>query len=91
MATISQALNTMFQPTKTVFILQVTGGEVVVERRGTSTAAWAPLVMGPAGVGSSGLQNRYIVDGAVTVDNPVAGAQYQIVAVSGNPVVQVDE
>lgn len=91
MATISQALNTMFQPTKLVFILQVTGGEAYVERRGTSTAAWAPLVVGSAGSTLSGVQNRYVVDGSVTIDNPVLGAQYRVIALSGSPVIQVDE
>lgn len=41
MATISQALNTMFQPTKLVFILQVTGGDAYVGARTGAMEFWS--------------------------------------------------
>jgi hypothetical protein len=78
MATICSALNTAFTPVTGSFNVQVSGGNVQLERRNTSGAAWA--VVGPI---SAGL--------AVVVDTPVAGADYRFVGMTGSPTVQADQ
>lgn len=78
MATIASALNTPFTPAAGSFIAQVSGGRALLQRRGTAGAAWV-------NVGELGS------DVAPMIENPVAAAQYQFVAVSGTPVVQADQ
>ena len=78
MATLTTSLDTAFTPSTGDFIVQSSGGLAALQRRNTSGAAWVE-------VGTiSGNQ-------AMVVDNPVAGAQYQFVAVIGTPSVQADQ
>lgn len=79
MATIASAVNTAFTPgAATPFIVQVGGSlaPVTLMRRNTSGAAWVPV--GPP------------ISGALIVDNPVAGAEYQF-ACNGTAQVQADQ
>lgn len=78
MATIASALNTPFTPAVGSFIVQASAGRAMLQRRGTSGAAWT-------NVGEIG------ADVSPVVENPVAGAQYQFIAASGTPVVQADQ
>lgn len=80
MATLVSALATSFTPAQGDFIVQVTGGAAVLQRRNTSGAAWAPV--------------ETLDSGAYVVSNPVAGAQYQLVAPPGSLIagtVQADQ
>jgi hypothetical protein len=92
MATISTSLNTAFTPGAGDFIVQVTGGAVQLQRRNTSGAAWAnvpsPLNYTMLGTSTASPLND---SSAWTVANPVAGAQYRAVAVTGTPVFQADQ
>lgn len=83
MPTIATALNTPFGPQRTEFIVQVTGGKCRLERRNTSGAAWAPIMREDDTV--------WKLSGAHVVPNPVSGAQYQLIAIEGTPVIQADE
>ena len=79
MTTLVSAVETVFTPTATTFIAQVTNGQAYLERRNTSGSAWAQLRGAP------------IQDEAVIVDNPVVGAEYRFRSVMGAPVVQAEE
>lgn len=78
MPTLTSSLNTVFTPAAGTFIVQCTGGIVQLERRGTSSAAWA--ILGPL---KSGEANN--------VDNPTALADYRFTGIAGTPVVQADQ
>jgi hypothetical protein len=78
MATIASAVNTVFTPAVGSFVAQCTGGQVRIDRRNTSGAAWTTV--GFIDFGTS-----------VIVDNPVSGCQYQFTTTSGTPVVQADQ
>ncbi|MEJ7932567.1 hypothetical protein WG922_21535 [Ramlibacter sp. AN1015] len=79
MATLTSSLNTAFTPAAGDFIVQCSAGTASLERRNTSGAGWVR-------VGEITGNNAFIVS------NPVAGAQYQFVAVgSGTPTVQADQ
>jgi len=45
----SSTFNTAFVPTQGEFTIDVTGGQAQLERRGTSSAAWAHLAILAAG------------------------------------------
>lgn len=78
MAVISSALNTDFTPALGDFIATVDGGTVMLMRR---NASGQPLA-----------QCGLIRPGeAVIVSNPVAGAVYQALPQSGNPVFRADQ
>jgi hypothetical protein len=79
MTTLVSAVETVFTPTATTFIAQVSGGQAYLERRNTSGSAWAQLRGAP------------ITDESVIVDNPVIGASYRFRAVNGSPTVQAEE
>ena len=66
MATLVSALSTTFTPAAGDFLVQVTGGSAVLQRRNTSGAAWAPVEL--------------LDTGAYVLSNPVAGADYRFVA-----------
>lgn len=78
MATLTTALNTSFEPAVGQFVAQCSNGQVSLERRGTSGAAWVSV-------------GFITPNSAPVIDNPVAGCQYRFVAVSGSPVVQADQ
>ena len=78
MATLSTALNTPFTPASGTFGLQVTGGAIRLEKRGTSGAAWAKVA-------------EIYAENAALIDNPIAGADYRMIAIAGSPVVQADQ
>ena len=75
MATLTAALDTDFTPAAGDFIAQATGGTANLLRKNSSGAQFAPV--GP-------------INGAVTVDNPVAGAVYKFSAPTG-VTVQADQ
>lgn len=78
MPTLTNALNTAFTPTVGDFIVQASPPGAVLERRNTAGAAWVSCLL---------------VRGAATVANPVAGAQYRLMAQAGQaaPTVQADQ
>lgn len=78
MATISSALDTPFTPAAGDFIVQCSAGVAALER---SNDADAPFVYVGTITGND----------APIVSNPVAGARYQFVAISGTPTVQADQ
>ena len=78
MTTLTTALNTTFTPAAGAFIVQCTGGNAQLERRGSSSASWAIV-----GVVANGL--------ASNIDNPVAAADYRFTGLSGTPSVQADQ
>ena len=78
MTTLASALNTVFTPSVGTFVAQCSNGIANLERRGTSGAAWVNVGTIDSGQG-------------VIVENPVAGCQYQFVAMSNSPVVQADQ
>jgi hypothetical protein len=76
MATLVSALQTEFTPAAGDFIAQSTGGTAQLMRKNSSGAGFA-------GVG--------LIDGAMIVSNPVAGAVYKFDTRSGSPSVQADQ
>lgn len=78
MATIASALNTPFTPAAREFIVQAAAGTAVLQRRNTSGAAWVRV-------------GEITPNRAEIVSNPVAGAEYQFVALAGTPTVQADQ
>ncbi len=74
MATIASAVNTPFTPASGEFIVQCSSGVAALQRRADSGSPWT-------NVGS------ITGNDAPIVSNPVVGAQYQFVAISGAPVV----
>jgi hypothetical protein len=78
MATIASAVNTAFVPGVGDFVVQCSTGIAELQRRGTNAAPWVTV-----GVISGSM--------APIVSNPVAGAEYRFLAVSGTPVVQADQ
>jgi len=80
----SDVLGTAFTPATGVFVVQVTGGQAVLERRNTTGSAWArlqPVLSETSGAGAS-----------FNVDNPIAGVDYRFVAMNGTtPVVRADQ
>lgn len=74
----SDQLGVAFTPASASdFIVQVSGGEVILQRRNTSTASFVNAV---------NLANQ-----AYIISNPVAGADYMWVKVSGSPVCRADQ
>jgi hypothetical protein len=76
MATLVSALNTEFTPEVGSFIAQTTGGEASLLRKNSAGAAFAAVG---------------VIEDAVIVDNPVAGAVYKFSASFGAPIVQADQ
>lgn len=81
MATIATQLNTVFTPAVGDFIVQVTNGTARLLRRNTAGAAWAPCAP---------VNGSLEISGAVTINNPVTGAQYMFQS-NGTPTVQADQ
>lgn len=78
MALIASAVATAFTPAAGDFIVQVTGGVAGLQRRADTAAEWTEVgILTP--------------NDAPIVANPVAGAEYQFVTVSGTPVVRADQ
>ncbi len=79
MTTIANSLVTPFTPAIGTFVVQATGGVARLDRRQTAGAAWTVAGTLDASVSQN-------------VDNPVAGVQYQFVAVGNStPLVQADQ
>jgi hypothetical protein len=78
MATIASALDTVFTPAASDFTVQSLGGHMVLRRRSTSSAPWVDM-------------GEIYGSGVLIVANPVAGAQFMLVAVSGTPTAQADQ
>ena len=77
MATLTTALDTIFNPAIGTVYIQVNGGKAVLERRNTSGAVFAPVG---------------IVSGAMDFDHRVAGAAYKFTTPSnGSVTVQADQ
>jgi hypothetical protein len=79
MATLTTALNTSFTPAVGDFIAQASGGMVYLQRRNTSGSAWVNI------------QPNIDALGAVVVNNPIAGADYQFVSATTAAVVSADQ
>ena len=78
MATLATQLDTAFTvPAVGDFVVQVTGGMGVLERKQTAGAAYAEC--------------GRIADSAVIVSNPIAGMTYRIRLAYGSPTVQADQ
>lgn len=75
MATLTTALNAEFTPAAGDFIAQATGGTANLLRKNSSGAQFAPVGQ---------------INGAVNVDNPIAGAVYKFSAPEG-VTVQADQ
>lgn len=73
MAVLSTTLGASFTPAASSFIVQVNGGAAMLERRNSAAAAWS---------------NRLRIESnqAVTIENPVAGADYRVTAIDSSPV-----
>ncbi len=79
MTTLTTSTGTVFVPAASPFAVQMTsGGAVVLRRRSTSAAAWVDLT-------------EIRGQGCIYIDNPVAGAEYVLDTITGQPVVQVDQ
>ena len=76
MATIASALDTEFTPAAGDFIAQATGGTALLVRKDSAGAAFADVAL---------------IDKAVVVSNPIAGAVYKFQTRYGSPVVQADQ
>jgi len=77
MATLIAALDTDFTPAVGDFIAQVTGGSCQLVRKNTAGAAFALV--------------QSLVNCAVVVSNPVAGAVYRFNSVQTGVTVQADQ
>lgn len=79
MAVLTAALDTPFTPVVGDFIAQVTGGSVTLIRKNNAGAAYALV--------------QSLVNQAVVVSNPIAGAVYQFAStgVLPAPVVSADQ
>ncbi len=78
MATLIDVVTTVFTPAAGDFIVQVTGGVATLERRNTSGAAWSRV-------------GEITGNEAMSVANPVAGAEFRFVTLSGTPAVRADQ
>lgn len=78
MTQICSAVDTEFTPSATPFIVQVTGGTAALYRKNASGAAYAQVAI----IGGNE---------SPIVDNPVSGAVYKFVTVSGTPTVSADQ
>ncbi len=78
MASLVSALNTEFTPAAGDFIAQATGGAAILQRKDSSGVAFADVGL---------------VDQAVIVSNPVAGAVFKFITALtyGTPTVQADQ
>lgn len=78
MTTIATAVDTPFTPAAGDFIVQCSTGVVALERSNDNDA---PFVLVGYVSGNE----------APIVSNPIAGARYRFVTISGTPVVQADQ
>lgn len=76
MPVLTSTLGVAVTPTQRTISVTVTGGEVILEARGSATAPW--VVVGT-------------VRSFALVDNPVPGTQYRVQALTGSPTFEVNE
>lgn len=72
----SDSLNTAFSPTAGDFIVQVSGGVAILQRRNDSGSAWVDYAR---------------LDAGHTVPNPVSTAQYRFRSDASGIVVRADQ
>ena len=77
MASLVSAVDTEFTPAAGDFIASVVGGTAALVRKNSSGTAFAEV--------------GRISNAGVIVSNPIAGAVYKFVSVSGSPTVQSDQ
>ena len=80
----SDVLGTAFIPAAGSFIVQVSGGEAVLDRRNTTSAAWSRL--------QPVLDNNSTRGGTFVIENPIEGAEYRFMPLNGTtPIVRADQ